>query len=63
MAYKKKPRVTKKTVKKEGPSTSGLTAALLGGVVGREFLHGFLGLNTASAAGQGVKKTTIKRVH
>ena len=59
MARSKKPTVIKKTVKKEGPSTGSAAALILGGIAGR-FLEGYLGMNTADAAG---KKTTIKRVH
>ena len=62
MAKSKKPTVIKKTVKREGPSSGNLAATILGGIAGR-FLEGYLGVNTSSAAGQGVKKSTIKRVH
>ena len=61
MAYKKKPRVTKKTVKKEGPSTGGVLGAAALGLLG-QFLGGYA-TNLTGAAGGSVKKTTIKRVH
>ena len=60
MAYKKKPKVTKKTVKK-GPSTGGVLGAAALGLLG-QFLGGY-STNLPGAAGGSVKKTTIKRVH